>query len=217
MRVIASISIILALFTTSCELWEDEPPVFTFNSVKNVFEGQWEWVETNGIGFDGLPFTRTPVSEGYTWKYVFFDPHCFSGKLQTYKNEIAELFYIYTYTISTDPLNQVIELDRLGNNIPERLYWKIEKLNGDEHLLLEDPNYTPIGDQACQANIEHHFIRISDSGRCSLIPDPGPCDAAIPKYFYNPVTGLCEQFIWGGCGGVVPFQTLQECIQCIHQ
>ena len=47
---------------------------------------------------------------------------------------------------------------------------------------------------------------------CSLLPDPGMCFAAIPKYFYNQDTGLCEQFIWGGCGGVVPFDNIQDCM-----
>ncbi|BFZ20773.1 hypothetical protein BsWGS_23812 [Bradybaena similaris] len=36
---------------------------------------------------------------------------------------------------------------------------------------------------------------------CTLPPDVGPCKAAIPKYFYNPKTGTCEEFIYGGCPG----------------
>ena len=47
---------------------------------------------------------------------------------------------------------------------------------------------------------------------CYLDPEPGPCFAAIPMYFYNTETEQCEQFIWGGCMGVVPFQSLSECI-----
>ncbi|OON69030.1 BPTI/Kunitz domain-containing protein [Hymenobacter sp. CRA2] len=50
--------------------------------------------------------------------------------------------------------------------------------------------------------------------QCRLEPNAGPCMAAMPKYYYNPKNGRCEQFIWGGCGGVVPFQTLQECKDC---
>lgn len=49
---------------------------------------------------------------------------------------------------------------------------------------------------------------------CRLEPDAGDCRAAMPKFYYNPKSGRCEQFTWGGCGGVVPFQTLQECLDC---
>jgi Kunitz/Bovine pancreatic trypsin inhibitor domain len=50
--------------------------------------------------------------------------------------------------------------------------------------------------------------------QCLLTPESGMCAAAIPKYYYNQKTSRCEQFTWGGCAGVVPFQTLQECKDC---
>lgn len=40
----------------------------------------------------------------------------------------------------------------------------------------------------------------------------GPCDGAFPRYFFNQETGQCELFTWGGCDGVVPFETWQECV-----
>ena len=46
---------------------------------------------------------------------------------------------------------------------------------------------------------------------CLLVPDPGLCQAAFPRYYYNSETDKCTQFLWGGCGGVVPFETLEEC------
>tara|TARA_Y100001936_G_C16059059_1_gene663007 strand:- start:1491 stop:1721 length:231 start_codon:yes stop_codon:yes gene_type:complete len=46
---------------------------------------------------------------------------------------------------------------------------------------------------------------------CLLVPDPGLCQAAFPRYYYNSETDKCIQFLWGGCGGVVPFETLEEC------
>jgi agmatine/peptidylarginine deiminase len=46
---------------------------------------------------------------------------------------------------------------------------------------------------------------------CGAEPDPGMCLAAIPAYYFNQVSGSCEEFTWGGCGGTVPFETLQEC------
>ena len=46
---------------------------------------------------------------------------------------------------------------------------------------------------------------------CTLNPDPGECEAVIQKYFFNQETQQCEDFSWGGCGGVVPFDSLEEC------
>jgi hypothetical protein len=47
---------------------------------------------------------------------------------------------------------------------------------------------------------------------CKLEPDPGLCKAYMPRYYYD---DGCKEFIWGGCGGVVPFETLEECqAQC---
>ncbi len=36
---------------------------------------------------------------------------------------------------------------------------------------------------------------------CYLPPDPGPCQAAIPRFYFDPTTGHCQQFNYGGCGG----------------
>ena len=46
---------------------------------------------------------------------------------------------------------------------------------------------------------------------CYLEPDGGPCFGYMPMYYYNLVSGQCEMFIYGGCAGVVPFQSLEEC------
>lgn len=49
---------------------------------------------------------------------------------------------------------------------------------------------------------------------CELIPDSGPCEAAITRYYFNQETQECEEFLWGGCDGVVPFETLEACQLC---
>ncbi|SVC52991.1 uncharacterized protein METZ01_LOCUS305845 [marine metagenome] len=35
--------------------------------------------------------------------------------------------------------------------------------------------------------------------------------AAFPRYYYDQNEKKCMKFIWGGCGGVVPFETMEEC------
>lgn len=47
--------------------------------------------------------------------------------------------------------------------------------------------------------------------KCSLKPETGPCKALFKKYYYDAGSKTCKSFIWGGCGGVVPFDTLEDC------
>lgn len=54
-------------------------------------------------------------------------------------------------------------------------------------------------------------------GNCSLTPDPGPCEALIPKYYFDAEKGKCREFMWGGCEGVVPFNTMEECEACLEE
>ena len=64
------------------------------------------------------------------------------------------------------------------------------------------------------------FISCADDDKknsdhpCGLIPDSGPCEAAIVRYYFDQEEQKCTEFIWGGCDGVVPFETLEECLQC---
>jgi hypothetical protein len=52
------------------------------------------------------------------------------------------------------------------------------------------------------------------SERCNLVPEPGLCDALFTKYYFDKVDGKCKEFKWGGCEGVVPFETMAACKQC---
>ncbi|KAJ3051132.1 NAD(P)H-quinone oxidoreductase subunit 5, chloroplastic [Rhizophlyctis rosea] len=52
---------------------------------------------------------------------------------------------------------------------------------------------------------------LAQNKACSLKPDPGFCKAAFPRYYFDSAAGECKVFSWGGCGGVVPFQTEAEC------
>jgi hypothetical protein len=49
------------------------------------------------------------------------------------------------------------------------------------------------------------------SDNCSLEPETGMCMAAFPRYYYDKEEKECKEFTWGGCGGVVPFDSLEEC------
>lgn len=50
-----------------------------------------------------------------------------------------------------------------------------------------------------------------NTAACNLKPDSGPCRAMIPRYYYDAEEGKCKEFTWGGCEGVVPFETMEDC------
>ncbi|HRG97134.1 MAG TPA: BPTI/Kunitz-type proteinase inhibitor domain-containing protein, partial [Polyangiaceae bacterium] len=41
----------------------------------------------------------------------------------------------------------------------------------------------------------------ADAGACGLPKVVGPCEAAIPRFWFNASVGRCEPFVYGGCGG----------------
>ena len=36
---------------------------------------------------------------------------------------------------------------------------------------------------------------------------------AIPKIYYDFRENRCKTFYWGGCGGFVPYQTMEACVK----
>jgi hypothetical protein len=47
---------------------------------------------------------------------------------------------------------------------------------------------------------------------CHLPFETGPCSAAFQRYGFNPQSGHCEKFLYGGCGGNANnFESLEAC------
>ncbi|HQJ09089.1 MAG TPA: DUF2330 domain-containing protein [Deltaproteobacteria bacterium] len=59
-------------------------------------------------------------------------------------------------------------------------------------------------------------LDIQKDKRCSLKPERGPCKGMFERFYYDPAGKTCKPFFWGGCGGVVPFETEEECRKCIE-
>jgi len=70
-------------------------------------------------------------------------------------------------------------------------------------ILIVIPSCKKEESSACKKK-ENHI-------NCSLIPEVGPCNAAFPKYYFDQNEQKCKLFTWGGCNGVVPFDSLEEC------
>lgn len=53
---------------------------------------------------------------------------------------------------------------------------------------------------------------------CSLPPEPGPCKAAVLRYYFNKSTLRCETLTYSGCGGNANnFKTKEECEKVCQQ
>jgi hypothetical protein len=48
---------------------------------------------------------------------------------------------------------------------------------------------------------------------CLAEPDRGPCGGAKPGFYYDYRSDSCKRFIHGGCGGRVPFATMEQCVE----
>ncbi|MEE2876837.1 MAG: BPTI/Kunitz domain-containing protein [Candidatus Neomarinimicrobiota bacterium] len=47
---------------------------------------------------------------------------------------------------------------------------------------------------------------------CKLEPQAGPCKGMFERHYFDQKSGKCAAFIWGGCGGVVPFESMEACL-----
>ena len=57
----------------------------------------------------------------------------------------------------------------------------------------------------------------SGDDACKLPKVVGPCDAAVPAWWHNAATGVCEPFIYGGCqGNANRFDSLEACQRICH-
>ncbi|XP_030601018.1 kunitz-type protease inhibitor 2 [Archocentrus centrarchus] len=53
-----------------------------------------------------------------------------------------------------------------------------------------------------------------DTGSCTAKPDPGPCRAAFPMFYYDPYSASCQSFMYGGCrGNENRYSTEDECMR----
>jgi len=91
-----------------------------------------------------------------------------------------------------------------GFDYQEGTQYKIE-------VMITDVENPP----ADASSLKYTLVTVLETvdNNCGLAPDTGMCRAYIPKYYFDETSNSCQKFIWGGCGGTVPFETMESCMQ----
>jgi hypothetical protein len=70
----------------------------------------------------------------------------------------------------------------------------------------------PSGSEGSSGSEDRDFKPPTNSTFCTQPSVQGDCRAYIPSFFYNSESGVCEDFVYGGCGGNLNnFPTLKDC------
>lgn len=56
-----------------------------------------------------------------------------------------------------------------------------------------------------------YFTDSLEQKKCKLKPEKGLCKGDFTRFYFDLKASQCKPFSWGGCGGVVPFQSEDEC------
>ncbi|MBE37123.1 MAG: hypothetical protein CMP50_00390 [Flavobacteriales bacterium] len=113
---------------------------------------------------------------------------------------------------STDAefIKEVVKLvvyDNLDN-------WNISSNDIDDDAICNNVDNCPEIYNPNQSDLDNNGIGDAcdnEINPCELLPDVGECDGAFQIFYFNQNTSECEESIWGGCNGIVPFFTLEEC------
>jgi len=91
-----------------------------------------------------------------------------------------------------------------GFDYQEGTQYKIE-------VMITDVKNPP----ADSSSLKYTLVTVLDAliDNCGLKPDAGLCKAYMPKYYFDGTSNSCQEFIWGGCNGIVPFETMESCTQ----
>jgi len=123
---------------------------------KSVFDGEWNWKESNGVDTTFTPFHKDPTTEGQIWTLQFYDSNGTAGTVKSIEGSADSIFH-YEYTISSNPTQQkLIMWDQLGDAGSLKIYyWEITYIDKVKYLHLRNSGYFTIG--CCEYKEEHIF------------------------------------------------------------
>ena len=112
-------------------------------------------------------------------------------------------------------------LEDCGEEIDERCMWEASQcdalINEGYYYdkILGECTYLPHGQSGCSdppfETLEECESVCKKDDSCKLEPETGPCKAYFIKFYFDQEENVCKEFVWGGCGGIVPFEGLDEC------
>ena len=128
------------------------------------------------------------------------------------------LYFIFIILYKQKFKKITVAIYQMGQNLPDCLSWKTKFC---ETKSGEKLNFVWVwgGGAMCQFRRPVHSLFKSlftialaviifqsswfcfAAAECYLPPDPGPCLAYFPRYYYDIHSGTCEEFIYGGCAG----------------
>lgn len=82
------------------------------------------------------------------------------------------------------------------------------------YLIQKTKNLSFAINTRCNVMLHLHILTfiLSITDICRMTQDPGPCDGAVPQYFFDWRANQCVQFSYGGCGGNANrFTALDDC------
>ena len=59
--------------------------------------------------------------------------------------------------------------------------------------------------------LEEKPYREAKENNCEKQADKGSCEAAEPRAYFDSKEKICKLFYYGGCGGFIPFDSVEEC------
>ena len=110
---------------------------------------------------------------------------------------------------NNDGALNVVDVVVMVNLVLDGIYNEVSDINTDGELNIVDI-----------VSLVNLILNLGDSAmpeECFLEPDSGPCFGYMPMYYYNQDTQSCEIFIYGGCMGLVPFQSFEECYNACEE
>lgn len=85
---------------------------------------------------------------------------------------------------------------------------------GPDQACPEDGKICPDGSYVGRTGPNCEFAPCPGENRCQLAFDPGPCEAAMPVFWFNASTGTCEPKTYGGCqGNANRFESQKACVE----
>jgi hypothetical protein len=196
-------------------------------------------LETSNSNFDNFEDIQLLIAERED-KWISAESHEKTDTMKdVLDNETSELFadmVMFSKELNEGLLQEIILTNAHGANVAmsqrttdydqsDEEWWNLAR---DRGVFFGTPEF----DESTQVNSWTMSLRITNSDNrfmgvikfvvndeskekeidsCELKPDVGMCKGNITRYYFDETSNSCQEFIWGGCGGVVPFDTLSRC------